>query len=1566
MKRPSFPFHFSGERLSGRNFRRLAVIGLLSMVPCLLPAALPTGFSERVVAGPSGGWNEAVGVTFEANGRMYVWERGGRVWFKDPTDSSYTVLLDIREEVMPFLDQGMLGFALDPAFRQNGRFYVSYAVDRHYLLNYGTPNYDPATTLAQVATIQRITRYTARTSDGFRSVDPASRLVLIGETKTTGIPLFSDTHSGGCLVFGTDGTLLVSTGDGASPYGTDAGGAAPSGYAVQGLADGIIRPAEDVGAYRAQLLNSHSGKILRINPENGDGLPSNPYYDAGNPRSPRSRVFALGLRNPFRMILRAGTGSHLVEDANPGVLYIGDVGWGTWEELNIATGPRQNFGWPLFEGTAAAVSGSNAFNFPVANRDAPNPLYPGAGSPYFNFSDLLKQDTLAASGQPPFPNPTNPTIKIPTTVPQFLQRRPALDWNHNNAITRSPSYGPNGEAQVINVGTAGSPVTGEQFQGNCSVGGVWYTGTTFPTTYQNTLFHADWGRGVIKNIVFDANHNPTALRDFLTGGGFVTSIAQHPNDGSLYYVNFDYNASTVRQITYSANQAPVAVATADKFFSTEPLTIQFSGAACSDPDGDPLSYSWNFGDGSALGTGINPMHTFPSSGGAPVGYTVTLTVTDTGNLTSQTTLQVAANDTPPSVTILSPIDGSYYDPLVASTVNLTALVIDAQSSDNQLLYQWQTILHHNEHNHASPADTQHTTTTVLSPTGAPDGVNIFYYRILLTVTDPQGLTTSREARLYPTPGIINTPPTITSVPNQIVTVNTPIAPLTLLVGDAETAAANLTISGTSSNLTLVPLSALVFGGTGTNRSLTITPVTGQTGTTTITAAVSDGTTSSSTTFQVTVNPIVVGGLVAAYSFNEGVGSTANDFSGNSNTATLNGATWTALGKNGGALAFNGSSNVAVINASPSLNFTGAMTLQAWVYPTATQSGWRTIIQREVDAYFLHASSNSPLAPAAGGTFGGAVAFTGSPSAVPVNTWSHLAVTYDGASVRLHVNGVLAASKAQTGAIQSSTAPLRIGGNVPYGEYFLGRIDDVRIYNRALSAAELQTDMLNPVSTPGAAPTISAVSNQTTPVNTAVGPLPFTISDTDTPLAGLTLTAKSSNLALVPNANLVLGGTGAARTLLVTPATGQSGTALITLTVTDGQTNTTSAFTLTVNPPPPAITSPLTASGNVGTAFTYTITGSNSPTSFQATGLPSALTVNPTTGVVTGIPAAAGTSTVLLSATNVSGSGTATLTLTINPALPTNTAPTITTIANQTVAVGTTTTTTTIGPLAFTVGDGETAAGSLTVSGTSSNLTLLPAANLSLGGTGSARTVTITPATGQTGTTTVTLTVSDGALTAKTTFTLTVTPAAGTGLVAAYNFDAGSGTTLADRSGYGNTGSITGATWTSLGKYGSALNFSGTGNLVVIPSSASLNLSTGMTIEAWVYPSATQSGWRTIIQREVDAYLLHASSNSALRPAGGGTFGSTLTITSSASSIPVKTWTHLAVTYDQTTIRLFVNGVQAASRARTGVIQSVSTPVRIGGNVPYGEYFQGRIDDVRIYNRALTPAEIVTDSLTAIP
>ncbi len=278
--------------------------------------------------------------------------------------------------------------------------------------------------------------------------------------------------------------------------------------------------------------------------------------------------------------------------------------------------------------------------------------------------------------------------------------------------------------------------------------------------------------------------------------------------------------------------------------------MQFSSNGSYDPDNQQITYSWNFGDGSPVSTQANPAHTFTAPPGVPTEYVVTLTVTDSGQLSAQATLIVAVNDTPPNVTITSPVDGTLYSPFNPTTINLTATVSDAESSDAQLSYQWQVLLHHNDHNHGVLLDTNHSTTAVLEPTGC-DGINIYYYRILLTVTDPQGLATTQEVRLYPDCGP-NTPPTISNIPDQTISQNSSTGPIPFTVGDAETAPANLQLSAVSSNLGLIPNQNIVFGGYGANRTVTVTPAAGQTGTATITVTVNDGPNNTSTSFVVTV------------------------------------------------------------------------------------------------------------------------------------------------------------------------------------------------------------------------------------------------------------------------------------------------------------------------------------------------------------------------------------------------------------------------------------------------------------------------------------------------------------------------------------------------------------------------------------------------------------------------------------------------------------------------------------------------------------------------------------------
>jgi chitodextrinase len=205
-------------------------------------------------------------------------------------------------------------------------------------------------------------------------------------------------------------------------------------------------------------------------------------------------------------------------------------------------------------------------------------------------------------------------------------------------------------------------------------------------------------------------------------------------------------------------------------------------------------------------------------------------------------------------------------------------------------------------------------------------------------------------------------------------------------------------------------------------------------------------------------PPAPSGLAGAWAFGEGVGTTTADASGNGNTGTITAATWSTMGRAGNALSFNGSNSVVRVPSSASLNLTTGMTLSAWIRPAVSQSGWRTILQRQPEAYFINASFDSPGRPAGGGTIGGGVAYLGGPTVNPVNAWTYVALTYDGGTLRLYVNGTQAASRAAGGAVQTTTNPLWIGGNQPYGEYFSGLIDEVRVYNRALSQTEVQSDM----------------------------------------------------------------------------------------------------------------------------------------------------------------------------------------------------------------------------------------------------------------------------------------------------------------------------------------------------------------------------------------------------------------------------------------------------------------------------------------------------------------------------
>ncbi len=206
----------------------------------------------------------------------------------------------------------------------------------------------------------------------------------------------------------------------------------------------------------------------------------------------------------------------------------------------------------------------------------------------------------------------------------------------------------------------------------------------------------------------------------------------------------------------------------------------------------------------------------------------------------------------------------------------------------------------------------------------------------------------------------------------------------------------------------------------------------------------------------------------------------------------------------------------------------------------------------------------------------------------------------------------------------------------------------------------------------------------------------------------------------------------------------------------------------------------------------------------------------------------------------------------------------------------------------------------------------------------------------------------------------------TGLVAAYSFDQGSGTALTDSAGQGHHGTIAGASWAA-GHSGQALSFDGVDDWVTVSDSSALDLTNGMTVEAWVNPAALTNFASVVLKERPGglSYALYAADGANSPPAGYVFVPNQDRNALGLSELPLNTWSHLATTYDGSTLRLFVNGTEVGSRTVDAAIVTSNNPLRIGGNSVWGEFFNGRIDNVRVYNRALSEGEIRTNMSTPV-
>jgi fibronectin type 3 domain-containing protein len=720
-----------------------------------------------------------------------------------------------------------------------------------------------------------------------------------------------------------------------------------------------------------------------------------------------------------------------------------------------------------------------------------------------------------------------------------------------------------------------------------------------------------------------------------------------------------------------------------------------------------------------------------------------------------------------------------------------------------------------------------------------------------------------------------------------------------------------------------------------------------------------GNTTTSSTTTVIVNNSATPGLVAAYGFDAGAGTTVADQSGNGNSGTIAGPTWTTAGRFGSALQFDGVDDLVTVADSASLDLTGGMTLEAWVRPTALSS-WNTVVLKERPGYYAYALyANTGTSRPSGNVFTTSDFDVRGSAAVAANAWTHLAATYNGSSLVLYVNGTQAATLAATGAIATSTAVLRIGGNSIWGEYFQGLIDEVRVYNRALTPAQIQSDQNRPITNP----------------DTTLPSAPGTLAATGgISSIGLTWGAATDNVGVVRynvHRSTTAGFTPSAANRIGQPTTPSytdspltAGTYYYRVTAEDaagnvGPVSNEASAVVTGDVSAPTAPGTLSATGGLGSVTlswgaasdNVAVTRYNVHRGASAGFTPTAgnRIAQPSGTSYTDTPLSPGTYYYRVTAEDAAG----------NVGAASNEANAVVTGDTQPPTVSIT------APSA-----GAAVAGTVSVSANASdNGTVagvqfrVDGANIGGEDTSAPYTVNWDTTASANGTHGLTAVARDGAgnTTTSSTVPITVNNVAPTGLVAAYGFDEGAGATVSDASGNGNTGTISGATWT-IGRSGNALLFDGVNDWLTIADSASLDVTSGVSLEAWVYPTALGTAWRTVLFKEQSGdlvYGLYANRNTT-RPNGQVYVGGTARELDGTASLSLNTWSHLAMTYDGSTIRLFLNGTQVSQVARTGAVATSTGALRIGGNNVWPEWFAGRIDDVRVYNRALTTAQVQAD------
>jgi glucose/arabinose dehydrogenase len=692
------------------------LLGVLAAPSAAL--TLPPGFKSRVLplpkaTGPTyvNGLQKPSTLDFAPDGTMFVAERNGRILaFDSIEDTTPTLVASILDEVHAAGDRGILGMKLDPEYPDDPYIYLSYTYDApiggdsddstHPHLADGSDDCDTSEDSGCLVS-GRLARI---------EINPTTDVAVGGAQEPPQQVLINSwcqqklSHSIGDIEFDSSGALLMSGGDGASWSTPDYGQ----------LENPCNDPPNEGGSLRSQDVRTpqtasdptdYSGSLIRVDPDTGEALSDNPFsvtplLNAQNEADTRApRILAYGMRNPFRFAVKPGSDD----------VYVGDVGWEEWEEINHLTSPPAagqkavNFGWPCFEGGPdgnLVNSRWDAVDKPLCESlyAAPNAVR----APFFAY-----------------PHPFTP----------------GYDGHLFPGDACDPS--------------AGSSVAGLFFYDPTGVD----PSAVLPEKYDGALFFTDASRGCIWTMEegADGQPDPSTIENFLvheSGDTLFTpvEIVQGP-DGNLYVPNFYFDE--IWQIRYfPGNQAPTLDLDVDKTYGELPLKVKFDASGSSDPDGDSLQYSWDLnGDGSfgAYGNESITQHEYVD----PVNVTAAVRIRDPFNHVETKTVQLYPGDKgpPTGVTIQKPDENLEW--VVGEPFEFEGVASDpdGESFGSGLTPHWEFRL-----KHCPDACHEHLLSNFDSASGtfAPEEHEFpSHLRLIFTVTDSRGMSASAEVEVYP-------------------------------------------------------------------------------------------------------------------------------------------------------------------------------------------------------------------------------------------------------------------------------------------------------------------------------------------------------------------------------------------------------------------------------------------------------------------------------------------------------------------------------------------------------------------------------------------------------------------------------------------------------------------------------------------------------------------------------------------------------------------------------------------------------------------------------------------------